>query len=113
MSNMSYCRFHNTVLDLQDCKDALEEYEDHVHDRQRLKDAKALIADYDEKRPDGFGDNGPNDAFDENYEAALELVDDIERKGGEISESERGQARALIELCRNIVDEFESIDLES
>lgn len=25
MSNMSYCRFHNTNLDLQDCNYALEE----------------------------------------------------------------------------------------
>jgi|21_taG_2_1085346.scaffolds.fasta_scaffold00245_34 endonuclease III-like uncharacterized protein len=25
MSNMSYCRFHNTNLDLQDCIDAIEE----------------------------------------------------------------------------------------
>jgi len=25
MSNMSYCRFRNTSLDLADCKDALEE----------------------------------------------------------------------------------------
>ncbi len=26
MANMSYCRFHNTDLDLRDCIDALEEY---------------------------------------------------------------------------------------
>lgn len=25
MSNMSYCRFQNTVRDLDDCKDAIEE----------------------------------------------------------------------------------------
>ena len=25
MSNMSYCRFHNTAIDLDACKDALEE----------------------------------------------------------------------------------------
>lgn len=28
MANMSYCRFQNTVLDLQDCYDALEEMGD-------------------------------------------------------------------------------------
>ena len=27
MSNMYYCRFQNTVSDLQDCKDALDEIE--------------------------------------------------------------------------------------
>jgi len=28
MSNMSYCRFQNTVQDLRDCKEALEELEE-------------------------------------------------------------------------------------
>lgn len=28
MSNMSYCRFQNTVLDLRDCRDHLDEVED-------------------------------------------------------------------------------------
>lgn len=26
MANMSYCRFHNTVVDLEDCINTLEEY---------------------------------------------------------------------------------------
>ena len=31
MSNMSYCRFHNTAIDLQDCVDVLrEEGEEHL-----------------------------------------------------------------------------------
>lgn len=29
MSNMSYCRFHNTSGDLQDCIDALDNFENH------------------------------------------------------------------------------------
>lgn len=28
MPNMSYCRFHNTLIDLKDCADALSELED-------------------------------------------------------------------------------------
>lgn len=28
MSNMSYCRFHNTVLDLEDCLNAMENEEE-------------------------------------------------------------------------------------
>ena len=27
MANMSYCRFHNTLMALRDCKEALEEEE--------------------------------------------------------------------------------------
>ncbi len=27
MANMSYCRFQNTLMDLRDCKEALEEEE--------------------------------------------------------------------------------------
>lgn len=30
MANMSYCRFENTVNDLRDCRDALEEIYDNV-----------------------------------------------------------------------------------
>jgi len=28
MANMSYCRFHNTLLALRDCKEALEDADD-------------------------------------------------------------------------------------
>jgi hypothetical protein len=28
MANMSYCRFHNTLSDLRDCRDALSEMDD-------------------------------------------------------------------------------------
>ena len=53
MANMSYCRFHNTLEDLEDCKNALENR-------------------------------------------------DIE------SSSEKGKAKALIELCQEIVDNYDS-----
>ena len=26
MANMSYCRFHNTLADLEDCENALDEF---------------------------------------------------------------------------------------
>lgn len=35
MANMSYCRFQNTVIDLQDCYDALEEMGD---DEEMIED---------------------------------------------------------------------------
>jgi len=43
MGNMSYCRFENTFADLQDCYDALGEYElDQLSDTER-KYAEKLI----------------------------------------------------------------------
>lgn len=27
MANMSYCRFHNTLIDLRDCYDALDDFD--------------------------------------------------------------------------------------
>ena len=58
MANMSYCRFHNTYNDLQDCKEAL--------------------------------DNG-----------------DIS------SESEKKKAKALVELCKEIVDNYDEDYVDS
>ena len=47
MANMSYCRFHNTLSDLQDCQGALEDFLDNDEnvissDEERRK-AKQLI----------------------------------------------------------------------
>lgn len=33
--NMSYCRFHNTFIDLQDCVEALESFDDISQDEMR------------------------------------------------------------------------------
>lgn len=41
MANMSYCRFENTLSDLRDCKEALENQEE-LSSREANK-AKALI----------------------------------------------------------------------
>ena len=50
MSNMSYCRFENTAVDLSDClehiEDDLEGYE--FKARKRLISLARRIADYDE-----------------------------------------------------------------
>lgn len=45
MSNMSYCRFHNTVIDLQDCLEALRNVAagDEVLSREELAKAKELV----------------------------------------------------------------------
>jgi hypothetical protein len=45
MSNMSYCRFQNTLSDLRDCEEALDEtnnLEDLGEDEERA--AKAVLA---------------------------------------------------------------------
>lgn len=42
MSNMSYCRFRNTLGDLQDCYDALLDEADRGQDEERA--AKKLVS---------------------------------------------------------------------
>lgn len=50
MGNMSYCRFRNTLDDLRDCYDAMDEpikSDDEVKARRRLiKLCKDIAADY-------------------------------------------------------------------
>ena len=56
MSNMSYCRFQNTLEDLQDCVDALDEDtdplarlspEERVAAKRLLKLCKQLASDFE------------------------------------------------------------------
>lgn len=68
MSNMSYCRFHNTALDLQDCMDVLSENID-------------------------------------------VLVDEETDEENHISDSEKRKAIELIQMCREITENFEDVDL--
>lgn len=48
MSNMSYCRFHNTLTDLYDCQGALEDFirnsENTIASKEERMCAKNLIA---------------------------------------------------------------------
>lgn len=47
MANMSYCRFHNTLADLQDCENALEDFinndENTIESAEERRKAKQLI----------------------------------------------------------------------
>ena len=58
MANMSYCRFENTLSDLRDCKEALDNGEE-LSSREAKK-AKALlalcreIAEYDDNYVDSL-----------------------------------------------------------
>ncbi len=38
MSNRSYCRFYNTQIDLEDCKDVMEGQDEHYQCRDDLSD---------------------------------------------------------------------------
>lgn len=58
MANMSYCRFENTLSDLEDCRDALD-------------------------------------------------------RGDSLSKREAGKAKALIDLCREISDNYDSDYVDS
>lgn len=46
MSNMSYCRFHNTLKDLRDCVDALDEIDYNIAElsKDEARAAAELIA---------------------------------------------------------------------
>lgn len=67
MGNMSYCRFHNTLGDLEDCRDQLINY--------------SCLTEKDE--------------YDE-YLSRTEFV----------------RAKELIEMCREIAENFEDVDLD-
>lgn len=47
MANMSYCRFHNTLTDLYDCQNALEDFinndENVISSSEERRKAKMLI----------------------------------------------------------------------
>lgn len=47
MANMSYCRFHNTLADLQDCENALDNFinndENTISSNEERRKAKQLI----------------------------------------------------------------------
>ena len=46
MSNMSYCRFENTIHDLYDCMSALEEARDEEHSYETFQ--KSLSSEYEQ-----------------------------------------------------------------
>lgn len=104
MSNMSYCRFVNTVGDVRDCMDALREYDN--SNPGLLDAAKRTVEKYDESDK-SWADY--SDAERQEYESASGHVRDSEES--DISDAEKQSARELIELCRELVEEFEHTEL--
>ncbi len=52
MANMSYCRFHNTLLDLQDCQEAMDDdLSEAEHDAKEklIRLCKMIAADYEDE----------------------------------------------------------------
>lgn len=77
MANMSYCRFHNTRLDLSDCLDALYEgeylsFEESVAGKRMFRDFLIFCRE-----------NDIIDGFDED---AVEAMFDTRLEGGEADE---------------------------
>ena len=68
MANMSYCRFHNTVNDLEDCKEALEN--ENIESVDEKKKAKALIQLCREIA----------DSFDDDYVDSIVTDDDYDEE---------------------------------
>lgn len=68
MANMSYCRFHNTVNDLEDCKEALEN--ENIESADEKKKAKALIQLCREIA----------DSFDDDYVDSIVTDDDYDEE---------------------------------
>ena len=83
MSNMSYCRFQNTLLDLQDCADNLADKlsdEDHRARRRLVKTCLNILEEL------GLLENRPSDAQVEealnNLVAMSEAYEAEENEGG-------------------------------
>ena len=94
--NMSYCRFENTLRDLQDCKDAMDEMR--AIDPDELSRMKQQVEDFDNKE---FLSSAELDKMHE-------LCDIIkEADEYELSDSEQSAKDRMIILCKVIVDEME------
>ena len=108
MPNMSYCRFHNTLSDLEDCREALESMQGVAHLVVRYKEMKKKW----EALPEMSEDCSEEEELehDELCEEMDRLRDQIEEAGG-LSREEYRKAQSLLELCREIADSYEDHEL--
>ena len=74
MSNMSYCRFHNTLIDLQDCIDTLDNREV-ASESEKIK-AKAML----ELMAEFLIDNDLINNNSVNYEGINELMEECKEE---------------------------------
>jgi len=120
MSNMSYCRFHNTLSDLQDCRDAMDSMQENRHNVAILAELKERFdhATEELERHDKAPMSERDEDWEETYEELNDRVDELCEEMDNVSEElsplskeEYGKACALLDLCREIADTFEEDDL--
>jgi hypothetical protein len=98
---MSYCRFSNTLMDLEDCREALENMMDHGGQLQGFREFKKRwielheIKDHDEKQ-------------EEEFEAVYERMEEIREDINPLSDEEYNKAKQLLALCKEIAEEYDS-----
>lgn len=80
MPNMSYCRFENTLGDLQECLNAIDD-RDISSDREKTK-AKKLLKIMAEYLVNGLIDVDENNEINIDYDAIDELIEEC----GEVEE---------------------------
>lgn len=105
MSNMSYCRFQNTLCDLQDCADVLEEFSNNGHNVMELERMDAEIAEV--KSDPKLDDEERDELLDDLYESRGDLSDKLQG----LSSEEYSAALRLLELCAELSEAFDESDL--
>ncbi len=75
MANMSYCRFHNTLIDLRDCINAL--YDRDIESEEEKRKAEIMLEEIARLLIDEYlVDVDENDEVFINYRHIHELVDE-------------------------------------
>lgn len=97
MSNMSYCRFQNTLTDLRDCSDALNDLEE--------QDGLKARRDFQAER---IGVLEAKEEVTELEEVELESLIEIfnEESDEVLSEEEERAMKWLVQLCKEIADQY-------
>ena len=95
--NMSYCRFQNTLIDLRDCRNALNDLDDQRELKLR-RDARA----------ERIGVLEAQDEVNESEEAELDRLIEILNEEAEdiLSEDEFEAMEILSELCKEMADQY-------
>lgn len=92
MSNMSYCMFHNTNIDMQDCLNAFSEIDDAASEREWVM---------------AHGSDEDKAEFEENYGTEIGLSDSEARAAVRMFEAVLGFAQDM-GWCENVdYDEIE------
>ena len=77
MANMSYCRFRNTIIDLEDCFDALDDRD--IESDEEKEAAKRILKMMAEFLIDNeiiyFDEDGLGEYININYEAIKDIIE--------------------------------------